>query len=996
MRILSATLAVLALTLPAYGQSSGRLGPSQLGAKYPKQSHVYATGAKASSDYGKGYTASEATGAPDVFPRFKDTKRVWTVKNKRSKSDWLELTFPATEAKGLIVFETWKPGAIVKITVGGRVVFEDAGKPKRYREAQGLWVEFAKPLKVGKVRVEVSPAKVGYYPEIDAVALIKVGGGAATPTHKKPNKADPPSGPEERNVILARQEVDAVATALKTLKPGDVPTANALMARLSKANRLLEACTQKRDPRWRKVVDRVPGLGAEVKSIGSRPAARPAARPKQPGRVTPDAFTQQAKDLLSEVARDLKVMPPGDRAVANQLIKKINTAVDLLTSSKTPSTLRQECAKLAQKLDPEVRAKAKEAPGRPAPGKGERRLFAPSAKPSIRFGDGYSYLDSVRWDLAKAFVPQIEKLAEEGKIPRAKQLLWALWAEVKFSRDKTALPLYLRARDAIYGSEPVMRTDDGVVEANTQIQFARSALKAGNLTTATRVKVHLQALVQEGLKLPAATEEALQAMTAEQATAWKAANAAMMGPNTQAMYKAGRSRGKLDLGSRLHKLSGDLRWIRKIGGRYLTGSIQNTELLQRFEPLLLGVLVDFDASRKALPAFATAPFDPEFVDRYVVEVTKTNPEFRAYAHYLVGAIRGAAFGTEALKSINLPRETWRIYHEVVEGAFTEAEQAFQRIRTGEAHARLKFAASWIAHAKVNRLPEAELAQLRARLKEIKGSAGVGKLRRADLVLTKAEKALKGATAKGSFDYAKEQLKTAEAWLKESKKGGVDAKELARVEKRFASLQGPVWTASLLREAERPLARAERYLTEARKHVGKAEHAFDALNPLWHAEKQPKNTEPFLSRLTDASARQAVEGRIAKIKAAVIAIRKQVAENQRVPKDTFAGKGSWRGRFKRLVQKEHDWKVLALNICDADWKETTAKYEYAGSGNTRVHETRWYKHLHAWVAIQNADDPKRVDLRYLGFRLHKMTDGSYRMLKLYRVGDANPMLKKNLP
>ena len=58
-------------------------------------------------------------------------------------------------------------------------------------------------------------------------------------------------------------------------------------------------------------------------------------------------------------------------------------------------------------------------------------------------------------------------------------------------------------------------------------------------------------------------------------------------------------------------------------------------------------------------------------------------------------------------------------------------------------------------------------------------------------------------------------------------------------------------------------------------------------------------------------------------------------------------------------------------------------------------TVWRKEVYAEIATPRPDDPKLIDLIMLGFRLHKMTDNSYRQLELFFVGTAVPMLKANL-
>jgi hypothetical protein len=826
----------------------------------------------------------------------------------------------------------------------------------------------------------------------------------------------------EQGVIRARLELNRVEGRIKGLKSLDSRNAKRLLDQISRANKFLSGCKDREHSDWKAQAKRSQDLEQKLRALsGAAPKPSPKPGPKQAQPTLSGAsatFVKKARSQLDAVTKDFERMGPGDMAVANKLIARINAAVGQL--NRCPPRDRgakawQGCGKLATALDKKVRARAKQKKGdptsgakpvtkgqRPEPGKGTVRKFKTTRMPRIPFryqrGD---FVDTLRWKRAQALVPKIEKLMEAGKVAEAKQHLWGLWAQWKRSRSTYKKEqvkhdsLYQRARDAVYGSMPVPRTDDGALEAATQIQSARAALKAGDPTRGTQVTWHVEALVQEGLKLPAETQKAFAALKAEQAKAWKAANAAMAKAGL-AMCKAGSERNKVCLEDRIHGLQKDLRWLRMVSG-WSVSKPQNKQMLEKYELAVHAIKLDLAASRKAFPAFAASPFDPDFVDLYYASAIKQQAKaFTKNARFLLGAIRGAMFGEEALEALGLPAELWRIHTEVAQSCFTKAERAYQRDRTKNAGAYLKSALSWMKHAKLHGLGKDALARLQARHDELKSSAGVGKLKRTEITLNKVEKALKGATAKGSFDYAKEQLETAKGWLAGAEKGGVAAADLARVKKRYADLSGPAFTSALQRLAMKPVKRAEAFLAEARKHVGKAESAFDALNPLRRIEARLKLAAPFLERLTDAAVKQTVEGRIAKVQQAAAAVLKQVEQNQRLPKDVYTSGGSWRGRFKRMVASEHGWKVLALSLTNPDWIKKTASYEYAGSGNTRVTETRWYKHLHAWVAVQNSDDPERVDLRYVGFRLHKMTDGSYRMLKLYRVGDPNPMLKKNLP
>jgi beta-lactamase regulating signal transducer with metallopeptidase domain len=70
-----------------------------------------------------GWTTNQATGAPNV-PEAGDSSRAWASAGQDNQPEWLELTYdPPVPAAAILVYESFNPGALSKITVqeaGGR------------------------------------------------------------------------------------------------------------------------------------------------------------------------------------------------------------------------------------------------------------------------------------------------------------------------------------------------------------------------------------------------------------------------------------------------------------------------------------------------------------------------------------------------------------------------------------------------------------------------------------------------------------------------------------------------------------------------------------------------------------------------------------------------------------------------------------------------------------------------------------------------------------
>lgn len=142
----------------------------------------WAVSATATTSYGPspetGWSAKQATGAPDVTPdTCGDIGEAW-ASAQRNTVDTLTLTYAkAVVPTGINVWETFNPGAIVKVTVsdGGaqsKVVYEST--PKKVTECPRVLkipvtgVSFA----VNTVAITVDQTQEQDWAEIDAVELV--------------------------------------------------------------------------------------------------------------------------------------------------------------------------------------------------------------------------------------------------------------------------------------------------------------------------------------------------------------------------------------------------------------------------------------------------------------------------------------------------------------------------------------------------------------------------------------------------------------------------------------------------------------------------------------------------------------------------------------------------------------------------------------------------------------------------------------------------------
>lgn len=123
-----------------------------------------------------GWSARQALGRPDVFPRHGDIAGTWSTLSSGS-SDWIDLSFAAPAFAGEVwVFETYGVGGLYRVTAieaNGAPTPLWSTTPVRGRGTAGQMlvpVVPARPL-LG-VRLEVSPSAAGGYVQIDAVGAV--------------------------------------------------------------------------------------------------------------------------------------------------------------------------------------------------------------------------------------------------------------------------------------------------------------------------------------------------------------------------------------------------------------------------------------------------------------------------------------------------------------------------------------------------------------------------------------------------------------------------------------------------------------------------------------------------------------------------------------------------------------------------------------------------------------------------------------------------------
>ena len=224
---LTAFVSGLCLASGVHAQpASERWAPEAARANAPLDALVFATGARASSEYSGQYGAATATGRPNVWPQYGDKAGAWAPNDATSPSEWLEVSFPATETEAIYVFESCNAGAIRSVVDGdGTTLYETTAPAGRYSAAQVLAIRLPTPRTISKLRITVDGSLVSGWAEIDAVGLRPTGGaGAGAPVEEVEVAAESqrwePKGVTER-IPFANLVFAAGATASSQYSTGN-------------------------------------------------------------------------------------------------------------------------------------------------------------------------------------------------------------------------------------------------------------------------------------------------------------------------------------------------------------------------------------------------------------------------------------------------------------------------------------------------------------------------------------------------------------------------------------------------------------------------------------------------------------------------------------------------------------------------------------------------------------------------------------------------------
>jgi hypothetical protein len=123
------------------------------------------------------WAPEQATGAPDTWPRAGDIVTAWASQTPDGQDEWLLLEYDeAVAAVKVLVYETFNPGALSKVTVfredGTEVEAWSGADPTRPGSVKGISeVPVAVDFKTKRVKIYLSSTKVAGWNEIDAVGI---------------------------------------------------------------------------------------------------------------------------------------------------------------------------------------------------------------------------------------------------------------------------------------------------------------------------------------------------------------------------------------------------------------------------------------------------------------------------------------------------------------------------------------------------------------------------------------------------------------------------------------------------------------------------------------------------------------------------------------------------------------------------------------------------------------------------------------------------------
>ncbi|HWO23941.1 MAG TPA: hypothetical protein VNO30_34600 [Kofleriaceae bacterium] len=133
-----------------------------------------------SSQYGDpSWAATQVLGPPNVFPRHGDVPQAWASRGPDDPLEWIAVGFTrASSISAVVVYETFNPGAIVRVTLtaeGGasfEVPVEQADEETSPEGSVRRRFELpCTPYRVRTVRLELDSSRVAGWNEIDAIGI---------------------------------------------------------------------------------------------------------------------------------------------------------------------------------------------------------------------------------------------------------------------------------------------------------------------------------------------------------------------------------------------------------------------------------------------------------------------------------------------------------------------------------------------------------------------------------------------------------------------------------------------------------------------------------------------------------------------------------------------------------------------------------------------------------------------------------------------------------
>jgi hypothetical protein len=140
---------------------------------------VWATGVDLFSSQYKpqGYDADQVLGVPDVYPSHKDSASAWAPAGRDGTHEWIVVHFvPPVEATGVVVVETFNPGAVVRIDdFSNNAIAEPLwfGASPTANQSRLLLLNLSERRTIYSLRVVLDTSRVAGWNEIDGIGLVR-------------------------------------------------------------------------------------------------------------------------------------------------------------------------------------------------------------------------------------------------------------------------------------------------------------------------------------------------------------------------------------------------------------------------------------------------------------------------------------------------------------------------------------------------------------------------------------------------------------------------------------------------------------------------------------------------------------------------------------------------------------------------------------------------------------------------------------------------------